>query len=90
MNPYTIDERGHIEEVPAPNPQEGYNLKELYKLTESDIIEIVRLHGRNEGQILVIDEEGLLDGKAPNMKASVLAGQPIMGKVLVCKDEHVK
>ncbi len=74
--------------VAPKNARKGYSLAELYEHTASGMIEIVPT--RIAGLILVCDEEGQLNEKPVNFRASFLAGQPIVGDVLVCSDSHVK
>ena len=74
--------------VTPSNARKGYSLAELYEHTASEMVEIVQT--RDAGLILVCDEEGLLNKKPLNVRASFLAGQPIVGDVLVCSDSHVK
>lgn len=77
----------NVEVVPR-NARKGYTLEELYALTSSQYIEIVRC--RVPGAILVCDEEGVLNSRPLNRAASELAGQPIVGDVLLCASSRVK
>lgn len=74
--------------VAPKSARKGYSLAELYEHTASSIVEIVPT--RIAGLILVCDEEGQINRKSLNVRASFLAGQPIVGDVLVCNDSHVK
>ena len=74
--------------VSPKNARKGYELNELYAHTASSLVEIVPT--RIAGLILVCDEEGQINRKPLNVRASFLAGQPIVGDVLVCNDSHVK
>lgn len=56
---------------------------ELHALQEAvgGHIEVVRL--MSEGDLMIVDEEGLIKGKEPNKTATILAQQPICGDVLI-------
>ena len=64
----------------------GYMLDELQAIV-GGLIEIVYLP---HSQIMVVNEEGLLKGLPYNVMASVLAGQHIVGDVLVTHTKRVK
>ena len=49
-------------------------------------IEIVRI-GKRCKHVMVVDEEGLMNGSEPNHIATMIAGQPIFGNVLLCKED---
>lgn len=72
-------------------PEEG--LKFYYKQLDCEYIEIVRPVGLTEGYCMVVDEEGLLKPSPVfNPVASILYGtpahgNPIVGKVLIAKEE---
>jgi hypothetical protein len=74
--------------VEAIRPDNGtdFSFKELQGYV-GGYIEIVRLPNN---YILVVDEEGLLKQKKLNKKASELAGQPIVGDVVLCKSKMVR
>lgn len=74
--------------VEAIRPDNGtdFSLKELQGYV-GGYIEIVRLPNN---YILVVDEEGELKQKKLNKKASELAGQPIVGDVVLCKSKMVR
>lgn len=78
---------GTTEQVEPENKKKGFTLKELYKHTNSEIVEIVSVSG---GYILVVDEEGLFHNKRTNWNASRMAGNKIVGDVLMCKNSEVK
>lgn len=48
-------------------------------------IEVVRL--MTEGDLMIVDEEGLIKGKEPNKAATILAKQPIFGDVLIVSEQ---
>lgn len=75
------------EQVEPENKKKGFTLKELYKYTDSAIIEIVYLDTK---EIMVVDEEGLYNSKSCNRAATRLAEIYIVGDVLVCKNSEVK
>jgi hypothetical protein len=80
----TIKADGSIEQM---NPSNGidFSLKELQEAV-GGYIEMVYL----PNGIMVVNEEGLLKGLPLNQLASQLAGQPIVGNVLVCDREQIK
>lgn len=74
--------------IEAIRPDNGTNFS--YKELQGYVggyIEIVRLPNN---YILVVDEEGRLKNKKLNKKASELAGQPIVGDVVLCKSKMVR
>lgn len=71
----------------AITPKNGKDFKwEELKEMIGGYIEIVRLR---DGRILVVDEEGQCKGLEMNVEASVIAGQMIVGNVVLCKDNQV-
>lgn len=70
----------------TPKNNRDFSLKELQEVVEG-FIEIVR---REDNHIMVVNEEGLLLNLQYNERASMIAKQPIFGRVLVCKDYEVK
>lgn len=70
------------------NPKNGkdFQLDELQKIV-GGYIEIVHLPN---GQIMVVNEEGLIHGLPYNADASIEAMDIIVGDVLVCDSEKVK
>ncbi|GAB4527953.1 MAG: hypothetical protein OHK0046_46300 [Anaerolineae bacterium] len=65
--------------LPADGRQ--FTMAELYRLIETDLVEIVYL---DRGQVMICDEEGLFKaGASVNARASALAHQTIVGKVVV-------
>lgn len=76
---------GWVDEVSPANGKD-FKLAELKKIVEG-YIEIVHLRC---GKLMVVDEEGKLKGKPINAKASALANQTIVGRVLVCNENEIK
>lgn len=76
---------GEIIEI---SPKNGTDFKydELHSVVDG-YIEIIHLPNR---EIMIVNEEGCLIGLDYNPIASYLAGQSIVGDVLVCKDNEVK
>lgn len=73
-------------EAIRPDNSTDFSFKELQGYV-GGYIEIVRLPNN---YILVVDEEGVLKQKKLNKKASELAGQPIVGDVVLCKSKMVR
>lgn len=46
--------------------------------------------GATATQVLVVNEEGLIAGLAENTLASLMAGQPIVSGVLICKRWEIR
>ena len=70
---------------------DGFDTHDLAKLIGCSWIEIVRPRRLEEGQVLVIDEEGRLKPNTVNLVASYLYeadkhGEPIVGNALVMKE----
>jgi hypothetical protein len=70
---------GTTKQEPFPNTR---TLEVLQKAV-GGYIEIVYLHGENEGELLIVNEEGLNLGLPHNAKASLLAGQGIVGTAIL-------
>lgn len=71
---------GRVVQV-APENGSDFTLQELYDAIGCEMVEMVGLPG---GNIMLVDEEGLLNGKEPNIPASSMANRPIVGAALVC------
>lgn len=69
-----------------PRNGRDFSLEELKEVVEG-YIEIVYLP---KGMMMVVNEEGHLLKLEPNLLASQLAGQFIVGNVLVCKRGEIK
>lgn len=69
-------------------PKNGtdYSLEELQGFV-GGYIEII---GHGKDGLMVVNEEGKLDGLPLNTTASLMAGQTIVGNVLVCESGEVK
>lgn len=76
---------------------ETFSLRELYKLLDCELIEIVHLHGSDD--LLVIDEEGkLVPCPEVNRTATEIARKHraivqydyIVGKALLCNSDMIK
>ena len=52
-----IDVNGVVTEIKPKDEKEGYSLKEMYEMCNTDIVEFVYL---SENKILIADEEGAL------------------------------
>lgn len=82
-----------VEQEIKPKNGKDFKLKELQSFV-GGYIEIVDL---DNGEIMVVNEEGLLERLPFNSKATKIAKEAypgsdmyIVGDVLVCKDEEVK
>ena len=93
-----IDVDGTVTDIKPKDEKEGYSLKEMYKMCNTDIVEFVYLP---ENKILVVDEEGALkEGRKINWDATkfvaplVLAqgGNPffIFGNVMLIDQKNVQ
>jgi len=88
---YTTD--GKQREVQPKNGTD-FQLDELYKLLGCEMIEFV-VPRSQPGCILIIDEEGKLRAREPNLHATILASHSglndyIVGDALLCKAEEFK
>ena len=83
---------GSVTEV-TPRNGRDFTLDELRAHVGCEWIEIVRLPG-GSGDFLVVDEEGKLNGKARNEKATKMYGRMpfdyIVGNALHCKKGEVR
>jgi len=67
---YLLEEGGDIHEVTPINPAKGFECKELYKMLQCRLVQVVPLAN---GQILICDEESkLVDEPIINKKATEL------------------
>lgn len=69
-----------------PKNGKDFSLKELQSIV-GGYIEIVYL---KDGNILVINDEGAINGSCINLKASKIYGSYLFGDVLHCKSKEVK
>lgn len=71
----------------SPKNGSDLELEELYELIGCKMVEIIHL---GEGEILVVDEEGAINGSEYNGLVSWALGAPIFGKALQCLESEVK
>lgn len=73
-----IDVDGTITDIKPKDEKEGYSLKEMYEMCNTDIVEFVYLP---ENKILVVDEEGALkEGKKINWDATKLVAPLVLAQ----------
>lgn len=73
-----IDVDGTITEIKPKDEKEGYSLKEMYEMCNTDIVEFVYLP---EDKILIVDEEGALKkGKKINWDATKLVAPLVLAQ----------
>lgn len=73
-----IDVDGTITEIKPKDEKEGYGLKEMYEMCNTDIVEFVYL---SENKILVVDEEGALkEGRKINWDATKLVAPLVLAQ----------
>lgn len=73
-----IDADGTITNIKPKDEKEGYSLKEMYEMCNTDIVEFVYLP---ENKILVVDEEGALkEGKKINWNATKLVAPLVLAQ----------
>ena len=68
------------------DPATGYELEELQKIVGGSI-ELVQM---GDGNVMVVDEDGLMKRRPKNYNATFLAGRNICGDVLVCASKAIK
>ena len=69
-----------------PRNGSDFSLSEMQRIV-GGFIECVTLAN---GQLMVVNEEGVILEMPYNTKASELYGQPIVGNVLVCDSNQIK
>ena len=90
---------GSMETVNPSNTRKGWSLQELYGHLSCDMVEVVypvnplpvmlgSLAKKNT--ILICDEEALFSSKTVNPFASMLAGQRIVGDVILTESKNLK
>ena len=84
MKDLLIKPDGVIEEVDTPDNR-AYTLKEMQKIV-GGYVQLVYL---SKGRVMMVDEEGLYKNYKYNEKASKMAGQSIVGTVLVTKRDKI-
>jgi hypothetical protein len=72
----------------TPRNGRKFTLEELQALV-GGYIEIVRIPGDAGKRVMFVDEEGRLKRLPPNVAASHLAGQLIVGSALLCSSKEV-
>ena len=82
LNILSVDLRigvdGTVTEIKPKDEKEGYDLKEMYKMCNTDIVEFVYLP---ENKILVVDEEGALKkGRKINWDATKLVAPLVLAQ----------
>jgi len=75
---------GTIEEVAIDKDN---SLKQMQDAV-GGYIELIYLHPKTD-EVMVVNEEGLIFGLPVNEHASKLAGQSIVGNVLICKGKDL-
>ena len=90
MKAILIKDTGEVMEI---EPENGLNFKlqELYKILNCKLIELVVT---KDGKLIVLDEEGKLQSKSVNTKATELykygEQDVIVGDVIVCNNKQIK
>jgi hypothetical protein len=86
---------GTTQTVEPTNPKKGFQLRELYRLLECDMIQII--YPPDSETIMVIDEEGKFqpnyrrNAKATEiMGPNLFVGDEVVGIALVCKETEVQ
>lgn len=74
------------EKTVEPMNGSDFGLSEMQKIV-GGYIEIVHLEN---GELMVVNEEGMLKNLPVNIKATCIAYQPIVGNVLVCDSNQIK
>lgn len=88
MNALKITAKGEVSQIEVSQP--------FYKSLQEVVggyIEIVRPKGLPQPYCMIVDEEGLLKEKPPNIVGSVLYGtaehgQPIVGDIAIMREEN--
>jgi hypothetical protein len=72
-----------------PTDGERFHLEQLYDVLGCQLVQVTHLDETIPGAILISDEEALaVQEPRVNLVASLLAGQPIYGDVVLCRDEQ--
>ena len=72
----------------TPRNGKMFTLAELQALV-GGYIEMVRIPGDAGGRVFFVDEEGRLKKLRPNVKASQIAGQLLVGNAVLCSLKEV-
>jgi hypothetical protein len=84
----TLYEPSGRDSQPMPRDGRKFSLDELQALV-GGYIEMVRIPGDAGKRVLFVDEEGRLKGLKPNVRASHIAGQLIVGNAVLCSPKEV-
>lgn len=85
-NSILVKATGIIESI-SPENNTDWKLAELQKHV-CGLIDIVSIP--NTELIAVVNDEGLINGSSFNPVASIMAGQPLFGDIVICPDDMVK
>lgn len=67
-----------------------FSLKELQQAVGGYIEIVPIITGEHSGKLMVVDEEGLIKSNPiPNIEASKIAGQQIVGQVIIIDKEQI-
>lgn len=73
-----IDVDGVVTEIKPKDEKDGYSIKEMYEMCNTDIVEFVYLP---KGKILIVDEEGALkEGRKINWDATKLVAPLVLSQ----------
>jgi len=92
MKAQVIKANGTVTEV-EPSNGTDFSLAEMYEHTGCNMIQIV---ASKDGRMIIVDEEGKMNGKQINKKATDIyehgnhPGWEIVGDALVCNPSQVK
>lgn len=71
-----IEADGVVTEIKPNNAADGYSLKEIYKMCNTDIVEFLYLP---ENKVLIVDKEGALkEGRKINWEVTKLLSQEVV------------
>lgn len=70
-------------------PKNGtdFTLNELYELIGCSLVEVINIDRDN---IMIVDEEGAINGSVLNSTVTSMYGHPIFGNVVICKRSELK
>lgn len=72
-----------------PTDGKNFHLEQLYDVLSCQCVQVTHLDVTIPGSILISDENALaVQEPQQNLVASLLAGQPIFGDVVLCRDEQ--
>lgn len=84
----TLYEPSGRDQTCTPRDGKKFTLDELQTLV-GGYIEMVRIPGDVGRRMFFVDEEGLLRGLSPNVRASHIAGRLLVGNALLCSPQEV-